>query len=186
MDQQVYLIIILLLATLIAVLALIVALLVFKIFKTGGATQQEEPLPERKTEAKTGQVLDSDPHLQVCINHPERQAQGICAISQDPICEGCIREDDGLVISVDHFRTYLQSVWVSIESVKATPDDTLASAHIYQLKIDLWQTNKTPTFVSTHYKIDVDTDQIESHIQFFVREEEKEELKREIEKSRPL
>lgn len=183
LDQQLLLLILGLLFVLVLVLTVFVGVLSYKLFfkePTSPPKTQEEPGP--KTEVKKGELVD--PTLMMCVNHPERQAQGVCAISQETICETCIREDDGLVISVDHFRTYLEAQWVIIEKVKATPDDTSASAHIYRLKNRLWSKEEIPTLVSTHYKIDVETDQIESHIHFLVREQEREELQAQLEKER--
>lgn len=183
LDQQLLILILGLLGALVLVLALCVAFLVYKLLKDRAEPrQQSEPAAAPKTpDEADGEV---DPTLMMCINHPERQAQGICAISQDPICETCLREDDGLVISVDHFRTYLQANWVLIEKIKATPDDTTASAHLYSVKNRLWASGEIPTLVSTHYKIDVDTDMIESHIHFLVREQEREQLINELAKER--
>jgi hypothetical protein len=186
LDQKLLLILVLLFA-LVLILTILVGILAYKLFRETPSknSSYHEPGSENSKLTKEKEEAELlDPTLMVCINHSERQAQGICAISQDPICETCLREDDGLVISVDHFRTYLQAQWVAIDKVKATPDDTTASAHIYRLKNRLWANDEVPTLVSTHYKIDIDTDQIESHIHFLVREQEREELKKELEKER--
>lgn len=176
LDQQLLHLILGLLLVLVLALAICVAFLVHKVLHQNKDHEKELP---KKQEERTAQ---SDPTLMMCVNHPERQAQGLCAISEVPICESCLREDDGLVFSVDHFRTYLQAKWTVIEKVKATPEDTTASAHIYKLKRRLWAHDETPTLVSTHYRIDVDTDQIESHIHFLVREQEKEDIKAKLSK----
>lgn len=188
LDQQLLLLILGVLLVLVLVLTVFVAILAYKLFKApssegpGEGQRENSEAPFKEKDGKRPELVD--PTLMMCVNHSERQAQGVCAISQDPICETCIREDDGLVISVDHFRTYLEAQWVILDKIKATPDDTTASAHIYRLKNRLWSTEEIPTLVSTHYKIDVETDQIESHIHFLVREEEREELQAQLDKER--
>lgn len=121
-----------------------------------------------------------DPTLQTCVNHPEVSAQALCAISQEPICESCVREDDGIIFSLDHFRTYLENKWTEIESVRATADETQASAHLFAFKYHTWKKDQTPSFVTTHYRIDVESDEIESLIKLYVREDERDNLKEQL------
>lgn len=181
-DQQLLLFVLILLFGLVIVLMVFIGVLVYKLPKRPPEPKKNSDGPEPPPQTKKDQYID--PTLMMCVNHPERQAQGVCAISQEAICEACIREDEGLIISVDHFRTYLEAQWVVLDKVRATPEDTSASAHIYRLKKKLWSTKEIPTLVSTHYKIDVDTDQIESHIHFLVREQERDDLQTQLDEER--
>lgn len=180
-----YLILILLALVLILVtLAIAVVVLLWKVL---GAQKEIPPTASSQTTAAATPKVTSlipDPTLSYCVHHPEEQAHGVCALSSDPICERCIREHDGLIISFEHFQMFLATTWASIETVLTTPDATEASAHLYLMKKQLWSKNQTPTYISTHYKINVTEDIIESHVSLFVREQEQDELKELLESFR--
>lgn len=181
MSEQLILIVIIFLGLIILML---MGLLVFLFLRLN--KQPNPPLsPDSATSVPPKQMAPStktqtDPTLQMCINHPDIAAQALCAISSEPICESCVREDDGVIFSLEHFRTYLESTWVEIESVRATADQTEASAHLFAFKNKTWNEDQTPTFVTTHYRIDVESDEIESLIRLYVRDEEQDQLKDEL------
>jgi hypothetical protein len=163
------------------IMLMMMGLIVFLFLKLN---TQKPSSPQEPKEIKNPPVAplktQSDPTLQMCINHPESPAQALCAISAEPICESCVREDDGVIFSLDHFRTYLESSWVEMESVRATAAQTEASAHLFAFKQARWKKNQTPSYVTTHYRIDIDSDEIESLIRLYVREEDKDLLKSEL------
>ena len=82
----------------------------------------------------------------------------------------------------EHFRTFANNKWKQITDVRTTPDTPEDGLFIYNFKRDLWQDKNIPTFVMTHYKINIENDFIESFIQLNVREEDVEKLTVQIEK----
>lgn len=183
MSEQLFLIVIVFLAIIMVAMMVIIVLLFLKLNqKNPPAAISPETPPSSFSKEDTGLKVkvSTDPTLQMCVNHPEVPAHALCAISQEPICEGCVREDDGIIFGLDHFRTYLESKWVELESVRATADQTEASAHLFAFKYSKWKIGQTPSFVTTHYRIDVESDEIESLIRLYVREEEKDQLRMEL------
>jgi hypothetical protein len=62
-----------------------------------------------------------------------------------------------------------------------TPDTPELGLYIYNFKRELWLKKSIPSFVMTHYKINIDNDYIESFIQLNVREDDVEKLILELE-----
>jgi hypothetical protein len=134
--------------------------------ETSPAAEKPQTKPQAQAQAP---LIQTDPTVMTCLHHPEEQARGVCAISGDPVCERCVREHDGVIVSFEYFSLFLQSDWIPLETVLTTPDSTEASAHLFLLKQNLWQRDKTPSYVTTHYKINVTEDHIESHVSLHIR-----------------
>jgi hypothetical protein len=118
----------------------------------------------------------------VCENHPDIPSIGSCLICEDVFCEQCLIEHEGLYFCKEHFRTFAGNKWKQITDVKTTPNTPEDGLYIYHFKRHLWIDRKKPSFVLTHYKINIEEDFIESFIQLNVLETEAENLLNEIEK----
>ena len=118
-----------------------------------------------------------DPILENCDLHPDERAVAICSVCKTALCETCVRQDDNINFCGTHFRTYISHEWVELTSVKTTANDPEKGIHVYHFQEELWNKEKLPTFIVTHYKIDVTDDQIESHVKLMVRKDDEEELK---------
>jgi len=117
-----------------------------------------------------------------CHNHPDLPSIGSCLICEDVFCEQCLIEHEGLYFCKDHFRTFASNKWKQITDVRTTPHTPEDGLYIYHFKRHLWIDRKKPSFVLTHYKINIEEDFIESFIQLNVVEDEAEKLADEIEK----
>ena len=51
------------------------------------------------------------------------------------------------------------------------------SFYLYDFKKGQWDQQNIPTYIVTHYKIDVTSDEIESHISLFALKEDAKQLK---------
>jgi hypothetical protein len=111
-----------------------------------------------------------------CVNHHEEQARGVCCVCNESFCETCLKEYDGLNFCSPHFRLYLGHEWVKIEEIKTTPDTPESALSIYEFKKNCWKENEVPSIISTHYKINIEGDFIESYVCLLVRKEEEKEL----------
>lgn len=117
-----------------------------------------------------------------CENHPDIPSVGSCLICEDVFCEQCLIEHDGLYFCKEHFRTFANNKWKQITDVRTTPNTPEDGLYIYHFKRHIWHDKKIPSFVLTHYKINIEEDYIESFIQLNVVEDKAEELQDEIEK----
>lgn len=117
-----------------------------------------------------------------CHNHPDDQSIGSCLICEEVFCENCLIEHDGLYFCKEHFRIFASNKWKQITDVKTTPETPLDGLHIYHFKRKLWRERNTPSYILTHYKINIESDFIESFIQLNVPEKDAERLEAELEK----
>jgi len=164
------------LLTLIVFLLLIILLLigvlsfvVIKLLaqKSVGPVFTPSPLP------KTSEILSTSVvEKYVCHNHKDQPTVGACLICEDVFCETCLIEHEGLFFCKDHFKTYANNHWKQITDLKTTPNTPEEGLFIYEFKRKVWNKNSIPSFVLTHYKINVEDDLIESYIQLHVREED--------------
>jgi hypothetical protein len=117
-----------------------------------------------------------------CENHPDVPSVGSCLICEDVFCDQCLIEHDSLYFCKEHFKTFANNKWKQITDVKTTPNTPEDGLYIYHFKRHIWHDKKTPSFVLTHYKINIEEDYIESFIQLNVIEDKAEELLGDIEK----
>ena len=117
-----------------------------------------------------------------CKNHPSDHAAGVCAICQNSYCEECIKEHEGHSFCETHFRLYLSHQWNELDTIRTTPDIPESALPLYDFKKTLWEEKEIPTLLSTHYKINIEGDFIESYVKLIVRREEWTQLKDRYEK----
>jgi len=171
---------------LILVLVGVVLYLGVKILNTNGAlTHIKDKIKEdsslvsadqkKSSGIKLGRVEDVTTHY--CHNHPNDHAAGVCAICQNAYCEDCIKEHEGHSFCEEHFRLFLSHEWDEIDTIKTTPDIPESALPLYDFKNQLWQEQETPSVLSTHYRINIEGDFIESYVKLVVRKEELSDLK---------
>lgn len=161
-----YLIYILILLSLLIAIIVIV-LLGFAFFFWRNYRQKEAP----KKQIKDKVYRPARPEG-YCSNHAQEKAVTICAICSKSLCEECASEGEGLYFCADHFQMYLEHDWAVITNEKTSPDNPTSGLIIYQFKDNLWDKEKIPSFIVTHYRINIESDFIESYVQLHVRKEE--------------
>jgi hypothetical protein len=183
LSENIVLILVGALVLLVLVLVGVILYLFNKILQEKDMTQA----PEHATEPSRNRqrvVVDkgelkaqaADVSLSYCANHPQDHAKGMCSICQECFCEECIKEHDGLTFCNPHFRLYISHEWTELETIKTTPDTPETAFPIYDFKKLLWEEEGLPAVISTHYKINIDTDTIESFVKLLVRTDELDSL----------
>lgn len=115
-----------------------------------------------------------------CANHPNEPSEGACAICSKYFCESCLKSHGTLTFCREHLNVFLSSDWGEAYTVKSTPDDPEAGVKVVEWKNSVWEAEGTPTYVETHYKINVEGDHIESWIVLFAREAELADIKKRL------
>lgn len=110
--------------------------------------------------------------IHYCLNHPSDHASGVCAICQNAFCDDCIKEHEGHSFCESHFRLFLSHEWDEIDTIKTTPDIPESALPLYDFKQQIWREKEIPSILSTHYKINIEGDFIESYVKLVVRKEE--------------
>jgi hypothetical protein len=116
-----------------------------------------------------------------CTHHKDAPSVGSCLICEEVFCSDCLVDHESMHFCKEHFRTYAAHKWKQITDTRTTPNTPEDGLYISSFKRDLWQNKNIPTFVMTHYKINLENDYIESFIQLNVREEDAQKLSNEIE-----
>ncbi|OFZ71799.1 MAG: hypothetical protein A2504_05885 [Bdellovibrionales bacterium RIFOXYD12_FULL_39_22] len=112
-----------------------------------------------------------------CQNHPDVSGSTVCRICEKVFCEACTKEHDSMLFCVEHFDLIIKNEWAEIAAAIVSPNDSDHSMFLYDFKKQLWEKDKIPSFVQVHYKINVDSDQIESHVKLFAKKAEAEALR---------
>jgi hypothetical protein len=176
--------IIIFLLLLIFLLLGIMVLILFKIVtkeKHADAQSETTPVVRKKGYLETPVVEKN-----YCLHHTTAPSCGSCLICEEVFCKDCLVDHDGLHFCKEHFRIFASSKWKQITDEKTTPDTPTESLYIYNFKHDLWSLKNVPTFIMTHYKINIENDYIESFVQLNVRAEDAEHLSLEILKYKGL
>lgn len=115
-----------------------------------------------------------------CLNHEDRHGHGLCAICMEAFCEECLLENEHLHFCREHYMLFSENQWEIIETVQTNPDKADETMYLYEFKGHLWDQEKLPTIVTTHYQINTENNQIESQISLMVPQDKQEKLAQEI------
>jgi hypothetical protein len=180
-------------------LTLVVVLLVLLLFMMGGLAllgwkllnkdgnspskeiEDDKIHPEIKRRMLEARSLKAKQHIEAsCHLHPKEPSEGSCAICAEYFCKSCLKPQQSLLFCREHLNLYLNSQWSEVCNVKSSPTDPEAGVELIDWKKKLWDSEGTPTFIQTHYKINVDGDQIESWVVLFAREKETDEVRKRL------
>lgn len=153
------------------IIILLIVILALFIFK-----KQEEIKDLNPTRKKAPKIEEKF----ICKNHPDQSTAGPCLICEDVFCEDCLVEHEGCFFCKEHFKIFISHKWITITDIKTTPDTPEAGLFVWDFKRKIWNQDQLPTFILTHYKINLDHDFIESYVQLNVREEDAEMLKSQL------
>lgn len=105
-----------------------------------------------------------------CFNHEKEVATNTCGICERPICEKCVRSHESLSFCPEHHQTFLSNQWRVFKSFETTPQTPEKGTTIYQFKRKIWDEQAIPTYLETHYKINHQSDEIESVIYLYAQD----------------
>ena len=106
-----------------------------------------------------------------CIDHPENFSNGKCSISLEPLCEQCLSKQGDMVIGRKYLDLFLENEWIEIQMIR---DEKEIKKRYMDVKQDLWIKDSIPTIIQGHFKINVETDEIEPYIVLFAPEDQQE------------
>jgi hypothetical protein len=67
--------------------------------------------------------------------------------------------------------------WEEVMTVKTSTQDPEHGVRVYGLKKEIFEKEDLPTYVETHYKINIDHDHIETYLVVFAMQEQLEKIK---------
>lgn len=126
----------------------------------------------------TGPAVDVSGNY--CTNHPDQMSLGTCTISGDSFCEHCLTTVNDVKMAKQYVEFYLNHEWIEIISIQNKENEQEIQKRINEVKKKMWEESKRPLLVQGQYKINTNTDQIESFTVILSRLEDKDFFQKEL------
>lgn len=108
-----------------------------------------------------------------CVNHSEEPGEVTCAICEKLFCKACIKPFKSLHFCREHLPLIMRNEWGEVFTLKTSTHDPEDGVILYAEKKKLFEDKNIPTYIETHYKINVDQDFIETYLVVFSMDEYK-------------
>jgi len=175
MTDKYFTIILVVLVLAIVILIALVGLMIFFFFKF----QKQQSLTNNVQTNVTPIAKKSLPETRMCSVHPDLAAATSCAVCDEYFCSNCLRQHENLYFCSPHLHLFLEGQWKEYDSIQTSASDPENGVRYYELKRKLWRDQNIPMVILTHYKIDVDTDTINTFLKVLVRENDMKYVKKE-------
>lgn len=164
----------------------VLAFLVYRLLKQNSENKNSAQDPtkyhpailERMKEAEKLKPKRSD---LFCPNHPDEPGEVMCAICDKIYCKACIRPFKSLHFCKEHIPLVMRHDWEEVLTLKTSTNDPEEGVRLYEAKKNLFENENIPTYIETHYKINVDHDYIETYLVLFAIKEQVEIVKPKLE-----
>lgn len=191
--EQITLVLIALTLLLLVIIVGFLAVLIFKLSKNQGHINP--PPPSETHDNPHPDTLKSEFHPAIiermkeieklkpkradlfCPNHSEEPGETVCAICDKLFCRACIKPFKTMHFCKEHLPLIMKHDWEEALTLKTSTQDPEQGVRLYDLKKELFQSKNIPTYIETHYKINVDQDYIETYLVLFGIKENLAELK---------
>lgn len=168
-------------------------LLIFKMFKGQGTASSvpqeaphETPHPDTmKSEFHPG-ILERIKEIEklkpkradlFCPNHSEEPGETVCAICDKLFCKACIKPFKTMHFCKEHLPLIMKYDWDEVLTLKTSTHDPEQGVRLYDVKKEMFEKDDLPTYIETHYKINVDQDYIETYLVLYAQKETLEKVK---------
>ncbi|HXH73968.1 MAG TPA: hypothetical protein VNJ08_03335 [Bacteriovoracaceae bacterium] len=149
--------------------------LIYKLLKNQGKATAEAAAEKKETDKQYHPaILERMKALQMpvkakrtdlyCPNHSDEPGEASCAVCDKLYCKACIRPYKSLHFCREHLQLIMRHDWEEVVTIKTSTHDPEEGVRLYDLKKELFEKEDLPTFVETHYKINVDHDYIETYL----------------------
>jgi hypothetical protein len=119
-------------------------------------------------------------HDHMCPHHPNEPGEVDCAICDHLFCRICIKPFKSMHVCQEHIGLLLKHEWKEILTLKTSTSDPEEGVRLYDLKKKLLEESQLPTYVETHYKINVDDDHIETYLVLFCTQAQADEIRQQL------
>lgn len=99
-----------------------------------------------------------------CSDHPDLVSVGVCAISGKNYCEHCLKSFQSLKIGKKYMNLYLDHEWAVFMTLAKESTFADPPKEVLDLKYRLWSESQIPVIVQSQFKINIDSDEVESFI----------------------
>ncbi len=183
MDKMALVLIVLTLL-LLAVIVGVLTLLIYKMSKTQGIqvakeaeVSQSEFHPAILERMKDMEKLKPKRADLFCPNHSEEPGETVCAICDKLFCRSCIKPFKTMHFCKEHLPLIMKHDWDEVLTLKTSTQDPEQGVRLFDAKKEIFQNDEIPTYVETHYKINVDQDYIETYLVLYAQKDSIEIIK---------
>lgn len=187
MENTALILIIVTLLLLVIIVGLL-TMLIFKMFKQNQSIQTqtpaatgEAPHPDISKDKLHPAILERMKELEkvkpkradlFCPNHTDEPGETMCAICDQLYCRACIKPFKSLHFCKEHLPLIMRHDWDEVLTIKTSTHDPEQGVRLYDMKKEIFKKEHLPTYVETHYKINVDQDYIETYLVVYAQKEE--------------
>lgn len=126
----------------------------------------------KKISSKNNQVF--------CPNHSDIPGEVSCAICDKIFCKICIKPFKTMHFCNEHLPLLMKNEWVDIITLKTSTTNPEKGVKLYEIKKEIFEKDQIPTYIETHYKINIDQDYIETYLVLYSIKENSLELKNKL------
>ncbi len=175
----------------------LLAVLIFKIVKNqpppppnNNSSDQQTPHPDISKSEFHPEILERMKDMQkvkpkradlFCPHHTDEPGETVCAICDKMYCKACIKPFKAMHFCKEHLPLIMKYDWEEVLTLKTSTQDPERGVKLYEIKKEIFEKDDLPTYIETHYKINVDQDYIETYLVVYAQKENKEKLKEKIE-----
>lgn len=113
-----------------------------------------------------------------CPNHSEEPGEVVCAICDKLYCKACIKPFKTMHFCKEHLPLIMRFDWDEVLTIKTSTADPERGVRLYDVKKQVFEQKNIPTYVETHYKINVDQDYIETYLVLYAIKENVEAVRK--------
>lgn len=166
MNLNLILIVIIFLVLVVLLLMVALGLVIYLLYKKSKSQTVSDPNSLAPSSFQASKVEESF----FCKNHKDEASVGSCLICEEVFCKECLSEIDGLSFCKEHATIYVSTSWRKISDIKTTPQSPEEGIVAWEKKRQVWKSLNIPSYIVTHYKINIEDDFIESYVQLHVPE----------------
>jgi hypothetical protein len=149
----------------------ILTFIIFKLFKNQSNKNIPEEIEKYHPDILARMKEMKGAHLQqsnlFCPNHKEEPGEAPCAICDKLFCKSCIRPFKSLHFCKEHLQLIMHNEWEEVLTLKTSTQFPEEGVKLYESKKFLFEESHIPTYIETHYKINIDQDYIETYLVLF-------------------
>ena len=191
MEQTAFILIILCLVLLVTITGLL-SLLIYRLLKhpipmIGSSSRAEAENKNEKSfqpaileRFRTLEALRPKRSELFCPNHPDEPGEVSCAICDHIFCRNCIRPFKTMHFCKEHLSMVMRHTWSEVLTLKTSTSDPENGVRLYEVKKVIFEKEGLPSYIETHYKINIDQDYIETYLVLFTLEDRVAELREKL------
>ncbi len=115
-----------------------------------------------------------------CLHHANEPGEVSCAICDHMFCSACIRPFKSMYFCKEHIQLIMRHDWGEVLTIKTSTTDPEEGVRLYEVKKEFFENENLPTYIETHYKINIDQDYIETYLVLYAIKEKVSELKEKL------